>query len=220
MAYFLGNDMAKKEKNYTDWRELEDQADKVIASILSRTKIASSSVELKNYIYYKLPRWRDLAQWLKLSILFRCVLNTQEYSAFTLRFSRAKIEKALKTSKNTLSDYLRRRISQSMKNKLGFVPEYLFGIHIDNALSFHIHGIIKVGHNEKAIREALKLAAFGVNYQKQKIHRSILCFRELFSSDGWLKYIFKYKNYDEAIYQSRTLSQKTQQFYENIRNKL
>lgn len=220
MAYFLGNDMVKKEKNYTDWRELEDQADKVVASILSRTKIASSSVELKNYIYYKLPRWRDLAQWLKLSILFRCVLNTQEYSAFTLRFSRAKIEKALKTSQNTLSDYLRRRISQSMKNKLGFVPEYLFGIHIDSSTSFHIHGIIKVGHNEKAIREALKLAAFGVNYQKHKIHRSILCFRELFSSDGWLKYIFKYKNYDEAIYQSRTLSQKTQQFYENIRNKL
>lgn len=212
--------MVKKEKNYTDWRELEDQADKVVASILSRTKIASSSVELKNYIYYKLPRWRDLAQWLKLSILFRCVLNTQEYSAFTLRFSRAKIEKALKTSKNTLSDYLRRRISQSMKNKLGFVPEYLFGIHIDSSTSFHIHGIIKIEHNEKAIREALKLAAFGVNYQKQKIHRSILCFRELFSSVGWLRYIFKYKNFDEAIYQSRTLSQRTQCFYESIRNKL
>ena len=55
MAYFLGNDMAKKKKNYTDWRELEDQADEVISSILRRINTASSSVELKNYIYYKLP---------------------------------------------------------------------------------------------------------------------------------------------------------------------
>ncbi len=220
MAYFLGDNMAKKKKNCADWRELENQASDLILSIFSRVKAPFSSVELKKYIYYKLPRWRDLPQWLKLSVLFRCVLNTNEYSAFTLRFSKDKIEKALKSAKNTLPDYLRRRISQSLKNKLGFVPEYLFGIHIDGDASFHIHGIIKLGSNEKSIREALKLAAFGVNYKKHKIHRNILCFRELFSSEGWLRYIFKYKNYDEAIYQSRTLSQRTQRFYESIRNKL
>lgn len=88
--------MTKKEKNSEDWRALEGQANQLTRTILFIQKTIQPSVDiLYNFNYYKLPRWRDLQNWLKLSILFRFILNSQEYVAFTLRFSKKKVTKAL-----------------------------------------------------------------------------------------------------------------------------
>lgn len=209
--------MTKKEKNSEDWRALEGQANQLTRTILFIQKTIQPSVDiLYNFNYYKLPRWRDLQNWLKLSILFRFILNSQEYVAFTLRFSKKKVTKALQGDIKKLPDYLRRRLSGNLHHSLGFIPPYLFGIHFDNNSSFHIHGVIKKCKNEKKLRKAIKTTAFGVGYSHLKINRAILCFGKLFLPEGWLKYIFKYKKYDDAIYVSRILMQQVKKLYENI----
>ena len=117
-------------------------------------------------------------------------------------------------------DYIRRKISQSLKKELGYTPLYLFGIHNEDNGNIHIHGMIKIENNQKAVTKILKIAACGRKYKTMSINKNILRITNLNCAYGWLKYIFKCKQYDDHIYVCRKLIQENQKFYERMKRRL
>lgn len=211
--------MAKKDNYCTNWRELEMKSFQLLEGLYLIKESPQSLVEiLNNNKYYNLPRWKTLNSWIKLTTLCYFLIDKNEYKAFSLRFSREMIAKIQNNSKPL--DYIRRKISQSLKKELGYVPLYLFGIHNEDNGNIHIHGMIKIENNPQAVTAALKIAACGRKYKTMSINKNILRITNLNCTYGWLKYIFKYKQYNEHIYVCRKLIQENQKFYERMKRRL
>lgn len=211
--------MAKNDNYCSSWRSHEMKAFQLLEALYLIKESPQSLVEiLNNNKYYNLPRWKTLNSWTKLTILCYFLIDKNEYKAFSLRFSREMMAKIQNDSKPL--DYIRRKISQSLKKELGYTPLYLFGIHNEDNGNIHIHGMIKIENNQKAVTKTLKIAACGRKYKTMSINKNILRITNLNCAYGWLKYIFKYKQYDEHIYVCRKLIQENQKFYERMKRRL
>lgn len=183
--------MEKKENNYFSVNYGEKQSEACFASFKSLSELANSLVN--NNIIYNLnnitiPRWKELSKVQKVELFFNYIVDDSWY-AITLRFSNDFIDRCFDNSKVT--DFIRRRINESFKNKLGYVPEYLFSIEFSGG-SFHIHGAIKPSGNIELIKNILKTTAFSKRHLQGSFPEQykIRCIR-IYDAKGWGNYILK-----------------------------
>ena len=155
-------------------------------------KIAETELPLVNNIIYNLdidiPRWKELTKVQKAAFFFEYIVD-ESWVAITLRFSNEFMRNC--ASKEKITDFIRRRLNMNLKNRLGYVPEYLFCIEFE-ADGFHIHGVIKPNGNLETIRKVLKITAFGRDYTKNLLPDSCkLRCKQVYNAPGWGHYILK-----------------------------
>lgn len=185
----------EKKENYNKLFETnQSQASQEFASFKSISELSKSLV--KNNIIYNLniniPRWKDLTKAQKVELFFDYIVNDSWY-ALTLRFSDKFIAECIKNEK--ITDFIRRRINENFKNRLGYVPEYLFSIEFDNG-TFHIHGAIKPNNDIEQIKTILKTTAFSKRNKHNHLPEQykLRCIL-IYDAKGWGQYILKNRNH-------------------------
>lgn len=150
------------------------------------------SLVYNNIIYNlnnNIPRWKELSKVQKVDLFFTYIVD-DKWIAMTLRFSDAFVAKCVGRTK--ITDFIRRRINENFKNKLGYVPEYMFCLEFDQNY-FHIHGVIKPDNDFDVIKKVLKASAFcNRKYQKIFPEQFKLKCAMLYRAKGWGNYILKH----------------------------
>lgn len=198
----------------------ERQVGTASSSFKSLAELSKSLV--KNNIIYNLnntniPRWKDLSKVQKVGLFFNYIVDESWY-AITLRFSDKFVAGCISNSK--ITDFIRRRINENFKNRLGYVPEYLFSIEFSKG-SFHIHGAIKPDGNIDIIKKILKTTAFSkksthVYFPEQYKLRCVV----IYDPKGWGRYILKNRNHPKFdIYICTPITQKIAKKYRELISK-
>lgn len=209
--------MEKKERFFCNCTPVNNQSEKGFSNPKCSTELSKSLVN-NNIIYnlnnINIPRWKDLSKVQKVEMFFDYIVDDSWY-AITLRFSNDFIDRCIDNSKVT--DFIRRRINENFKNRLGYIPEYLFCIEFAKG-TFHIHGVIKPNENIELIKKILKTTAFN---KKHTIHnlpeQYKLRFVMIYNPKGWGNYILKNRNHPKFdIYICREITQKTKKIYNKI----
>lgn len=208
--------MAKKKKN-TPFRCHKKQ--QYCHILRGCEQIDQVKLPLVNNIIYNLkniniPTWRNLTKVQKVAFFFEYIAD-KNWVAVTLRFSNNFIENCIQEDKKT--DFIRRRLNENFKNRLGSVPEYLFCVEFKNNV-FHTHGAIKPDDSIEIIEEVLKTTAFGKNYKKNPIpeKNKIMC-KPIYDSQGWGRYVLKscnHPNFD--IYVCTPIIRKISEKYHDL----
>ena len=182
--------MEKKENRKLLTNYVKSQCGTGFLSIKHCSKLSNSLV---NNIIYNLnniytSKWKELNKIDKVKLFFEHIVDSS-WSAITLRFSEDLVAKCIYNTK--ITDFIRRRLNENFKNRLGYVPEYLFSLEFDNKM-FHIHGVIKPDNNFDLIKKILKTTAFskknrGFHYPEQF---KLRC-RMIYNPKGWGRYILK-----------------------------
>ena len=155
---------------------------------LDQSLVNNSTNIIYNLNDIDIPRWKDLSKVQKVSLFFNYVVD-DTWNALSLRFSLEFIDKCCNNPK--LTDFIRRRINENFKNRLGYVPEYLFSIEFKNGL-LHMHGAIKPNNDIEQIKKILKTTAFS---RKKLLHTLPEQFKlrcvVIDNPKGWGQYILK-----------------------------
>lgn len=182
----------EKKKNYKSSANYnESQSGTGFSSFKSLSELGKSLVN-NNIIYnlnnIKIPRWKDLSKVQKVSLFFNYIVDNSWF-AITLRFSDKFVAGCIDNPK--ITDFIRRRINENLKNRLGYVPEYLFCIEFENGM-FHIHGAIKPNGDIKTIERILKTTAFSKKYKHNTFPEQykLRCVM-IYDAKGWGQYILK-----------------------------
>lgn len=184
----------KKKTNLFDYH-LKSQAE----PRFSKHDKASKSGEtlVNNNIIYNLnniniPKWKYLTKVQKVALFFNYIVDDSWY-AITLRFSDAFIAGCSDNLK--ITDFIRRRINENFKNKLGYVPEYLFSIEFSKG-TFHIHGAIRPNDDIEVIKKVLKTTAFSKKLHENNLPEQFkLRCNMIYDAIGWGRYILKRRYY-------------------------
>lgn len=184
--------MEKKENinNINDYAESQSVAG--FTSFKSLSILGNSLVNKYIINNINIPRWKNLSKAQKVSLSFKHIIDANWY-AITLMFSNNFIARSINNTKKT--DFIRRRINENFKNRLGYIPDYLFCIEFKNE-SFHIHGVIKPNEDIKLINKILKSTAFNKKYTQNTLPEQYkLRCTKIYESQGWEKYILKNLNH-------------------------
>ena len=182
----------EKKKNTNLFVEHLKQQAKPRFSKYKKTSKSEETLVNNNIIYnlnnINIPKWKYLTKSQKVAFFFTYIVDKSWY-AITLRFSDSFAAGCSNNRK--ISDFIRRRINENLKNKLGYVPEYLFSIEFCNG-TFHIHGAIKPNDNIEIIKKVLKNTAFSKNHQNNNFPEQYkLRCRTIYDALGWGRYILK-----------------------------
>ncbi len=204
--------MKKKERFFCNCISVNNQSEKGFSYFKSIAKSSKSLVN-NNIIYnlnnINIPRWKDLSKVQKVELFFDYIVDINWY-AITLRFSDEFVRGCIHNLK--ITDFIRRRINENFKNRLGYVPEYLFCIEFDKT-TFHIHGAINSNNNIDLIKKILKTTAFNKMYLKLPEQYKLRCVM-IYDAKGWKQYILKNRNHPRFdIYICREITQKTKDIY-------
>ena len=184
----MGENLMEKKKNKKAY-----QKQRYSNVLKACAAIDSMEFPLVNNIIYNLnniniPKWKNLTKVQKVAF-FSVYIVDENWAAITLRFSFRFIENCSQVHKVT--DFIRRRVNENFKNRLNYVPEYLFCIEFEKD-NFHIHGVIKPENNLEIIKKILKTTAFGRNYTQNNMPESskIKC-DYIYNGSKWGNYILK-----------------------------
>jgi hypothetical protein len=154
---------------------------------LDQSLVNNSTNIIYNLNNINIPRWKDLSKVQKVALFFNYVVDDSWY-AITLRFSNEFMANCGNNSKVT--DFIRRRINENFKNKLGYVPEYMFSIEFENGV-LHVHGAIKPNNDLSKIEQILKTAAFSKKRYHTLPEQFKLRRRCIYNGRGWGRYVLK-----------------------------
>ena len=222
--------MAKKEKGLSGCPPLNPQALHLLERCENIQKTTTPIVAhdlIPNY-KYKLTRWKDLQKEEKTYLIFKKIIN-DDYVAMTLRFSADFITNAYrrhKCQRSELIDFIRRRLCAGLKNKLGYVPSFLFVLEFDFPINakwigkespYHLHGVIKLTDADiPKAKKAIKTVVFGVDFKASPMDCRIVRFKRVWNTMGWLRYIIKNKEVWNHIYTSQDLTKKIRTQYKTL----
>ena len=186
--------MEKKAKRFFAHKVGKSQYKPILEACRKIDEIDHSLVN-NNIIYnlnnINIPKWKNLSKVQKVALFFNYVVDGSWY-AITLRFSDKFVAGCIGNSKVT--DFIRRRINENFKNRLGYVPEYLFSIEFSKG-AFHIHGAIKPNNDIELIKVILKTTAFNKKYAQSLLPEQFkLCCKTIYDGRGWGRYILKNSN--------------------------
>lgn len=100
----------------------------------------------------KPPRWKEASSGIKAICYQKALAETNELIPFTFNLSKNLISQA--TSSGKVTDYLRRRIVERLKYRLGRHVQFWFVVEVDHKVIKgrpHIHGSISISKNEEKI---------------------------------------------------------------------
>lgn len=138
----------------------------------------------------KYPIWDSLNYIDKLVLLGAYLNENNTYKAFTVVLS-PRFRELMKETENWV-DYVRRRLNVNFKNKLGFVPDYMFVIEKSKKDLEHLHGVIEINEKtEDKIRDVFKRTVIGINYKQSGINRHIFKIDNLYDAPKWIRYCLK-----------------------------
>lgn len=136
------------------------------------------------------PTWDNLHYIDKLILLGAYLNENNIYKAFTVVLSHRFRQSMIETE--CWADYVRRRLNINFRNKLEFVPNYMFVIERSRNDLEHLHGVIEIkGVSETLIRDIFKRTIFGAEYKQSDINRHIFRFDELYNAPKWIRYCLK-----------------------------
>lgn len=210
--------MAKKKSSCWNAHKRKQQYRSVIQACKVVDETELPLVNLISDIYsLNIPRWRELTKVQKVAVFSKYIVDGN-WVAVTLRFSEDFMNNGTRRPK--LTDFIRRRLNENFKNRLGYVPEYMFCLEFKNN-AFHIHGVIKSGDYLDVIKRVLKTTAFGRNYTKNPMpeYCKVRC-KQIDDSYGWGTYILKNCNkpwFD--IYMSSPVRGRIRKKYADLRCK-
>lgn len=184
--------MEKKKKIISNRKARKHQYRSILEACRKIDDLDQSLVYNSTNIIYNLnniniPRWKDLSKVQKVALFFNYVVDDSWY-AITLRFSNEFMSSCKNNSKVT--DFIRRRINENFKNKLGYVPEYMFSIEFENGL-LHMHGAIKPDNDLKKIKQILKTTAFSKKRYCTLPEQFKLSCKGIYNARGWGRYVLK-----------------------------
>ena len=184
--------MEKKAKRNFSYKARKQQYSSILEACRKINDFDQSLVYNSTNIIYNLnniniPRWKDLTKVQKVALFFNYVVDNSWF-AITLRFS----NDFMASSKNNLkiTDFIRRRINENFRNKLGYVPEYMFSIEFENGL-LHMHGVIKPNDDFAKIEQILKTTAFSKRCYHIFPEQFKLRSKRIYNSRGWGRYVLK-----------------------------
>lgn len=177
---------------------------------------------VNNNIIYNLNnintcKWKELSKVQKAVFFFDYIVD-EKWVAITLRFSLKFMENCAHQPK--LTDFIRRRLNENFKNRLGYVPQYLFSIEFTFD-SFHIHGVIEPETNLDLIEKILKTTAFSRKYKQNSMPESCkLRCKQIYDAHGWGCYVLKRSNHPNFdIYICMPLIKRIRKRYHEVLNK-
>lgn len=183
--------MEKKAKRNFSYKVRKHKYSSILEACRKIDNVEYSLVNNSNIIYnlnnINIPRWKDLSKIQKAALFFNYVVD-DSWFAITLRFSNDFIINCYKNPKVT--DFIRRRINENFRNKLGYVPEYLFSIEFDNG-KLHMHGAIKPNNNIEQINKIFKTTAFSRKRKYLLPEQFKLCCKKIYNGRGWGNYVLK-----------------------------
>ena len=180
---------------------------------LDQSLVNNSTNIIYNLNNINIPRWKDLSKVQKVALFFNYVVD-DSWFAITLRFSNEFMANCGNNSK--LTDFIRRRINENFKNKLGYVPEYMFSIEFEND-KLHMHGAIKPNNDMEKIKQILKTTAFSKKRYCTLPEQFKLSCKGIYNSRRWGRYILKtcYKS-EFDIYICDPIISRIRQIYDNF----
>lgn len=180
--------MEKKENSCRGAFRRKQQYATILRSCKAVDETDLSLVNVNNIYNLNIPRWKELTKAQKAAVFSKYIVDGS-WVAITLLFSNEFMQNCARQPK--LTDFIRRRLNENFKNRIGYVPEYMFCLEFKDD-AFHIHGVLKCDNNLDAIKKVLKTTAFGRNYTKNPLpeNRKVNC-RRVYNSYGWGNYILK-----------------------------
>jgi len=214
--------MEKKENGYRYGGKTKQQYRHIMEAcrIIDETELPLVNKVYNNINYINnihIPRWKNLTKVQKAALFFGYVVD-KSWAAVTLRFSNAFMENC--AGRRKIADFIRRRLNENFKNRMGYVPEYMFCLEFKDK-NFHIHGVIKPGDNLETIRDVLKTTAYGRNHVKNPMpeNRKLQCV-PVYDGGGWGNYILKCCNHPAFdIYISDRIKGMIRKKYRELRRK-
>ena len=194
-------------------------------NINSSTSIHNHTEDLININKIELLAWKRVNPIQRIAFYFYCLTTNPTYSnmfPFTLNLSKEMEESYgnddLDCEKMAIC--IRKRLDDEFLKYLHYIPKFSFII--ETIPYLHIHGIAEVlPETREELRKAMKIAAFGEDYAKSKIHRRILRIEKGYrkTPDHWFNYITKYESAAESVFITSSFKREIQAEYETLRNK-
>ena len=193
--------------------------------VTSREAHTYNNIEsLINVNKIKSVAWDRATPIQRLAFFFYFLATNHDYSnilPFTLNISDEMKEYYSELIYEEKSMCIRKRLDDEFIKKLGYIPKYGFIIEYSEERHLHLHGIAEVDRKtEKKLREAMKVAAFGRDYQKSDIHRNMLRIEKGYHKHPkkWLQYINKNPSAGYSIFMTSELKRDIKTEYEALRN--
>lgn len=169
--------------------------------------------------------WERVTPTQRIAFYFCCLTTNPTYSnmfPFTLNLSKEMEESYGKDDLDyeEMAICIRKRLDDEFLKYLHYIPKFSFII--ETIPYLHIHGVVEVlPETKEELRKAMKIAAFGDDYAKSKIHRRILRIEKGYkkSPDHWFNYITKYESSAESVFITSSFKREIQAEYETLRNK-
>ena len=218
---------SRKYKSFIDNVSLGKSLIDSIANIkvTSREAHTYNNIEsLINVNKIKSVAWERVTPIQRLAFFFYFLATNPDYSnilPFTLNLSDEMKESYSELIYEEKSMCIRKRLDDEFIKKLGYIPKYGFIIEYSEERHLHLHGIAEVDRKtEKKLREAMKVAAFGRDYQKSDIHRNMLRIEKGYHKHPkkWLQYINKNPSAGYSIFMTSELKRDIKTEYEALRN--
>lgn len=196
-----------------------------INNINSSTSIHNNTEDFINIDKIELLAWKRVTPTQRIAFYFYCLTTNPEYSnmfPFTLNLSK-EMEESYKSddlNDEQKAECIRKRLDDEFLKYLHYIPKFSFII--ETIPYLHIHGVIEViPETREKLRKAMKIAAFGDDYAKSKMHRYVLRIEKGYreSPDHWFNYITKYESAAESVFITTMFKGEIQAEYETLRNK-
>lgn len=195
-------------------------------STYNNTDIHNHTEDFININKIELLAWERVNPIQRIAFYFYCLTTNPTYSnmfPFTLNLSKEMEESYgnddLDCEKMAIC--IRKRLDDEFLKYLHYIPKFSFII--ETIPYLHIHGIAEVlPETREELRKAMKIAAFGKDYAKSKMHRYILRIEKGYreSPDHWFNYITKYESAAESVFITSSFKREIKAEYETLRNKL
>ncbi|HCU59173.1 MAG TPA: hypothetical protein DIC64_04240 [Alphaproteobacteria bacterium] len=195
-------------------------------NINSSASIHNNTEDFINIDKIELLAWKRVTPTQRIAFYFYCLTTNPTYSnifPFTLNLSKEMEESYGNGGLNNeqMAICIRKRLDDEFLKYLHYIPKFSFII--ETIPYLHIHGVIEVlPETREKLRKAIKIAAFGKDYAKSKMHRYILRIEKGYreSPDHWFNYITKYESAAESVFITSSFKREIKAEYETLRNKL